>query len=140
MKNRARSRSGRTIGATLGAGMLAALAAVSTFTTHPAAADTERLAQSPNALRGQRLYENACIACHGESVHDRKQRTAQSFEGIREYVRRWSRVVATQWTDEDVEDVTVYLNERYYRFTCPAGSCRPERAHGPDILSRAPSQ
>lgn len=101
-----------------------------------AAAVTPSFAQSPNALRGQRLYENTCIACHGESVHDRKQRAATSFAMVRDYVVRWSRIVSTQWTEEDISDVTIYLNERYYRFVCPTETCRAERAGLPPALAK----
>lgn len=90
-------------------------------------------AQSPNALRGQRLYETACVTCHAESVHSRRQKTARSIAEVREYVTRWAKVVNAPWTSEDVEDVATYLNERYYRFVCPAGAtCRDERARRPD--------
>jgi mono/diheme cytochrome c family protein len=86
-------------------------------------------AQSPDALRGQRLYETACVTCHAESVHSRRQKTARSIADVREYVTRWAKVVNAPWTTEDVEDVATYLNERYYRFVCPAGAtCKDERA------------
>ena len=77
------------------------------------------LAQSADALRGQRLYENACIRCHGETVHDRKQRAATSLDDVRSYVRRWSGLLGMPWTNDEIEDVTLYLNERFYRFEEP---------------------
>lgn len=88
------------------------------------------LAQSPDALRGQRLYEAACTGCHAESVHSRVQKTARSVPAIREFTVRWARVVNAPWTNEEIDDVVVYLNERYYKFMCGPGNapCRDDRA------------
>lgn len=87
-------------------------------------------AQSPNALRGQRLYETACTACHAQSVHSRVQKSARSVPAIREFAVRWARVVNAPWTNEEIDDVVTYLNERYYKFMCGPGQspCRDERA------------
>lgn len=73
--------------------------------------------------RGRSIYEARCSLCHTTSVHARDPRKAQDFEGIREQVRRWSGEVGGGWSREDIDDVTVYLNRRYYRFDCPALLC-----------------
>jgi mono/diheme cytochrome c family protein len=86
-------------------------------------ASSVTLAQSPPAQRGLRLYENECIACHNESVHSRSPRAAKSLVEIRSYVTKWSGVVGTRWSEEEIEEVTAYLNERYYRFACPTIKC-----------------
>jgi len=95
-------------------------------------------AQSPNALRGQRLYETSCLSCHEESVHGRRNRAARSIAEIRSYVSRWSKVANAPWGPEEIDDVAIYLNERYYRFVCPPGTtCQDERAAGviPRVVS-----
>jgi mono/diheme cytochrome c family protein len=98
---------------------------------------TPALAQSPNALRGQRLYETTCTGCHAQSVHSRVQKSAQSVPAIREFAVRWARVVNAPWTNEEIEDVVTYLNERYYKYRCGPGEspCRDERA---SLVSSAP--
>ncbi|HEY5677025.1 MAG TPA: hypothetical protein VIR81_09575 [Myxococcales bacterium] len=78
---------------------------------------------APDAHRGRALYELRCGGCHTESVHGRARRVAADYESIRGWVDRWRQSLSLDWTREDVEDVTVYLNATYYRFPCPAKSC-----------------
>lgn len=93
-------------------------------------------AQSPEAYRGQLLYESTCVQCHAESVHNRKQRIAQSFDDVRWYVTRWSKAAGKTWSADNIHDVTLYLNERYYRYPCPTASCKRESAGNPPIENR----
>ena len=81
-------------------------------------------ASAANAERGRSLYENRCDSCHAESVHGRAKREASGFESLRGWVRRWSGNLGLKWTDEELDDVTVYLNGRYYRFACPPSACK----------------
>lgn len=78
--------------------------------------------------RGKVLYETRCIACHESSVHNRDARKAKSFNALRAQVLRWSAQVGGAWTADEIDDVTLYLNERYYRFPCPQKLCRADRA------------
>lgn len=77
-----------------------------------------------DAQRGRILYEARCEGCHSESVHGREKRAATDFESARSWVRRWGANLGLGWTDEDVNDVTAYLNGRYYRFSCPPTVCK----------------
>jgi mono/diheme cytochrome c family protein len=74
--------------------------------------------------RGRILYESNCGSCHSESVHGRAKRVAREFEDVRNWVRRWSGNLKLGWTDDETEDVAVYLNSRYYKFACPPSTCR----------------
>jgi mono/diheme cytochrome c family protein len=76
-------------------------------------------AQSPLAQRGRQLYEMHCGLCHQQSVHSRTTRVARSMADIRGYVKRWSGVAGLAWTNEEIDEVSLYLNERYYRFIPP---------------------
>ena len=78
--------------------------------------------------RGRILYEARCIACHNASVHSRDPRQARDFDGIRAQVRRWSGETGAGWSREEIDEVTVYLNRRYYRYDCPALLCGREQA------------
>jgi len=80
-------------------------------------------AGAADAERGRVLYEARCGGCHGESVHGREKRLAADFEAVRGWVRRWSANLGFAWTNDEVDDVTVHLNARYYRFRCPASLC-----------------
>ena len=78
--------------------------------------------------RGRVLYEARCNVCHDASVHVRKARKASSFDGIREQVARWNAELGGAWSAEEIDDVTLYLNNRYYSFPCPERVCRSGQA------------
>ena len=80
-------------------------------------------AAAADAERGRILYEARCGGCHNESVHGRERRVAHDFEEVRGWVLRWSANLGLAWTSEEVDDVSVHLNARYYRFRCPASLC-----------------
>ena len=81
--------------------------------------------------RGQALYEARCADCHDRSVHGRAVRSAASFEQIRAFVVRWQREVGADWQPDEIDAVTHYLNERYYRLPCPTTICGVSRAAVP---------
>jgi len=76
-----------------------------------------------DAERGRALYDSRCTDCHTESVHGRAKREATDFEAVRRWVTRWNDNLRLQWKDEEIEDVTVFLNATYYRFPCPVSAC-----------------
>jgi len=78
-------------------------------------------------LRGRSLYETGCHGCHDRSVHNRAARTASSFDEIRAHVARWNKEVRGSWTAEEIDDVTLYLNQTYYSFPCPPRVCKAEQ-------------
>lgn len=80
---------------------------------------------APAPTRGQALYETRCIACHDRSVHRRESRQARDFAALRREVVRWSGTAGADWRDDEVDAVTGFLNDRYYRFPCPASVCPP---------------
>ena len=77
-----------------------------------------------DAVRGRALYESHCVSCHSQSVHGRAKREAKDFEGVRAWVARWNANLTLRWGAEEIEDVTLYLNETYYRFACPPSACK----------------
>ena len=85
-------------------------------------------AGAQDTARGRALYEARCDRCHETSVHQRSRRAAGSFAEIRGYVVRWDRELGPIWTREDIDAVTRWLNERYYRYPCPTEVCKAERA------------
>ena len=87
-------------------------------------------AHGADAVRGRALYEARCGLCHSTGVHARKARKATSFEGLRTLVLRWSMELGGSWPADEIDDVTVYLNNRYYRFPCPESICRTGQAKG----------
>lgn len=85
-------------------------------------------AGAANPARGKSLYETRCWVCHETSVHSRKPQAARSFDDIRAFVVRWDKELGGGWTSEDITDVTMYLNYRYYTFPCPRSICPAEQA------------
>jgi hypothetical protein len=77
-----------------------------------------------DVARGQSLYEDRCGGCHEQSVHGRAKRVAGDFEAVRGWVRRWNGTLALRWSDEDIENVTVWLNATYYHHPCPPTACK----------------
>lgn len=67
--------------------------------------------------RGQLLYENHCGGCHETSVHGRDPRKAASISEIRHFINVWQKDLKLNWSDADIDEVTSYINDRYYQFT-----------------------
>ncbi len=95
-------------------------------------------AQAADAARGKVLYETRCTACHATSVHLRKARKASSFNEVRKQVARWSAELRSGWSADEIDDVTLYLNDRYYRFPCPDAQCGSAQARA--IAPRPPGR
>ena len=76
--------------------------------------------RAADAERGRLLYENHCTVCHTSVVHLREQRKATSREEIQAWIRRWQKELNLQWGTVEVDDVTEYLNDRYYRLESPS--------------------
>ncbi|MFO1434371.1 MAG: hypothetical protein U1F76_30535 [Candidatus Competibacteraceae bacterium] len=71
------------------------------------AADTER---------GKLLYENHCTSCHESVAHVRENRRARALAEIYWQTTRWAVTERLEWRYEDVNDVTQYLNNEFYKF------------------------
>ncbi len=80
-------------------------------------------ALAADAARGRQLYETGCIGCHEVSVHSRAKRIATDCRALRAQVERWARQQGTAWTSDEVEDVVLWLNGRYYGFPVENGRC-----------------
>ncbi len=93
-----------------------------------AAAAAPSQVQVPAAERGRALYEARCEQCHDRGVHQRASRTAKSFAELRASVVRWDRQLGALWRADELDAVTRYLNDRYYRYPCPDSVCRSDRA------------
>lgn len=75
------------------------------------------------AEKDEELYEHGktehnanCVKCHTDSVYTREDRLITSREALNKQVNRCKENLGVAWFDEDVEAVTHYLNEKYYKF------------------------
>jgi cytochrome c5 len=80
-------------------------------------------AAAADADRGMVLYEARCVACHSTSVHNRDARKAKTFADVREWVSRWSNFLGSDWGPTEIDDVSRYVNDRFYGFPCPTQIC-----------------
>ncbi len=67
--------------------------------------------------RGQALYENHCMECHESWAHTRDGRHVSSLDVLRKRVEAWSIHTGLGWGNEEVDDITDYLNRQFYHLT-----------------------
>ena len=67
--------------------------------------------------RGQALYQNHCQECHEDWAHTRDGRTVTSLAGLHARVASWSAHAGLNWREDEIDDVTRYLNRRFYQLT-----------------------
>jgi mono/diheme cytochrome c family protein len=82
----------------------------------PPAADKAPTTPTPAASRGQLLYENHCMKCHESQVHIRANRKSTSIGDVQGWVSKWQVHEKLQWSAKDINDVTEYLVDQYYKF------------------------
>jgi hypothetical protein len=61
------------------------------------------------------MHEQNCVKCHGTEIYTRPDRKVTSYEGLGRQVRRCETALGLRWFDEDITEVTSYLNREYYR-------------------------
>ena len=99
-----KSTSSKTLGLTLGLVLSSVLISSSSFA-------------SGNAAKGMTLFTGSkCGTCHGTEVYTSKDRKVTSLSALEAAVRLNDSKLNTNWFDEDVKDVTAYLNQQYYKF------------------------
>lgn len=68
------------------------------------------------ASQGKALYDANCTRCHGTDVMTRSDRRVQNMQQLDAQVRRCEQNLNLQWFDDDIENVTRYVNEHFYKF------------------------
>jgi len=71
------------------------------------------------ATRGELLYATHCIACHNAEVHWRDKKLVTDLRSLQAEVRRWQGFSGLGWGDEEIAEVTRYLNALHYRYPTP---------------------
>ena len=67
--------------------------------------------------RGQALYENHCRVCHESWVHKQDGSRINTISSLRQRVAAWSVHSGLGWGDDEIDDVTDYLNRHFYQLT-----------------------
>lgn len=66
-------------------------------------------------VRGAQIHE-VCLDCHGTGLYTKPDRKIKSLEALRKDVRRWGDYYAPALSEQDIDDVTAYLNRDFYKF------------------------
>ena len=78
-----------------------------TTTSAPAVVDTDA---------GESLHSENCTRCHGSDVYTRADRKVTSLAALGKQVRMCDSQLETQLFPEELEKITGYLNQTYYKF------------------------
>jgi len=73
-------------------------------------------AAPPDAAAGKQRVDEHCQSCHKEEIYTRPERKMTNRNRLRNQVQRCEMALGLQWFDSDIEDVTHYLDQQYYRF------------------------
>lgn len=73
-------------------------------------------ANAANLERGKALYENHCVGCHNDTVHQRDAHKAKTMADIQAFVARWEKEQGLKWGDEERADVAGYVNSKFYNY------------------------
>ena len=76
-----------------------------------------------HGVHAAEAHRDAELARAAGAIPIGTSRKADSFAGIRQQVARWSAQQGTSWDPGDVENITVYLNDLYYKLPCPTEVC-----------------
>jgi cytochrome c553 len=65
--------------------------------------------------RGEQIHA-VCLPCHGTSLYSSPQRKIRSLPALRQEVARWGDYYNPALSEQDIDDVTAYLNTQFYKF------------------------
>lgn len=79
--------------------------------------------EDKQASADNKLYQANCISCHAsmfdgkaDEIFTRKDRKVKTVERLKARVQMCATNLNLQWFDEEVDDVTTYLNREFYHF------------------------
>lgn len=71
--------------------------------------------QDDPVVRGERIHK-ACLSCHNTSLYVSPQREIKSLLALRLEVVRWGDYYNPALSEQEIDDVTAYLNANFYKF------------------------
>ena len=83
--------------------------------------------------KGKITFEaSQCMQCHQtDELFTRKDRKVKTLAGLDAQVRKCDAQLSTNLFDDEIEDVTAYLNEAYYKFVVKKESSdKPKKTTG----------
>ncbi|MFM9925237.1 hypothetical protein VLK31_19760 [Variovorax sp. H27-G14] len=82
--------------------------------------------------RGELLYSTHCVTCHTTEMHWRDKKAATDWSSLMFQVRRWQDASGLGWNESDIQAVSRYLNERFYRYPPMVAPVARAQPVGPD--------
>lgn len=65
--------------------------------------------------RGEKIHA-VCLDCHGTGLYTSQERKIKTLKALRKEVARWGDYYSPALSEQDNEDVVVYLNTHFYKF------------------------
>ena len=62
------------------------------------------------------LYNSHCTKCHNSEVMTRDDRRVKNYQQLHAQVRRCELNLGLQWFEDDIDNMSKYLNTHFYRF------------------------
>ena len=72
--------------------------------------------QAEDVSYGKELHQESCLECHKSELYERADRTVKTLQHLRSQVLFCAVNNDVEWFDEEIDDVTAYLNAFYYLF------------------------
>lgn len=72
--------------------------------------------QAEDISYGKELHQENCLECHQPELYERPDRTVKTLQHLRSQVLFCAVNNDVEWFDEEIDDVTAYLNASYYLF------------------------
>lgn len=66
--------------------------------------------------KGKKLYTERCGGCHDTKVHTRPNRIVHTYEDLVNRVRFCDNAAKAKLSEEEIYDVSDYLNDTFYKF------------------------
>ena len=77
---------------------------------------TATTTQAADIKNGKKLQQKNCMSCHDDGMYTREDRFIKKLSSLRSQVQRCESTLGLTWFDEEVDDVTAYLNKKFYNF------------------------
>jgi hypothetical protein len=71
---------------------------------------------SADTENGETLHAENCVKCHDSSAYTRNPRRVNDLQQLGVQVRACKDNLGITWFDDEVDDVILYLNQKYYHF------------------------
>ncbi len=65
---------------------------------------------------GKTIYDKNCKGCHTTAIHTRPDRIIFSKRALSKRIKFCERMAGAHWSEQQLNDVTEYLNETFYKF------------------------